>query len=213
MDMEHLGIVIALVAVVGAIALLVRGVLLGDPAPLVAGAILTRKEQAIVAACADAMFPAGGVIPLSGTEAGLVRYMDDYVRRAPSHLRPWIRLLLAFFEHAPWVFGPRRARFTRLTQAERLEALARMAKSPIYFRRVAFLSMRTILSMGYLADERVARHIGIRHDAAPFEAGGDAAPAGSTSPEAGCPEATGDAPAEGEGAEGEAPLGARGAAA
>jgi hypothetical protein len=36
-----------------------------------------------------------------------------------------------------------------------------MARSPIYFRRVAFLSLRTLLTMGYLANDEVLRTIGI----------------------------------------------------
>ena len=43
---------------------------------------LTRKEQAIVAACADALFPPGGPIPLSGTEAGPGRVHGWLRRRA-----------------------------------------------------------------------------------------------------------------------------------
>ncbi len=100
-----------------------------------------------MAACADALFPAGGPIPVSGTEAGLVEYMDRYVARTPRPLRPYMRLLFHFVELSPWVFGPRRARFTRLPQADRIAVLASMAQSCIYLRRVTFLSLRTMLSM------------------------------------------------------------------
>ena len=43
-----------------------------------------------------------------------------------------------------------------------------MSRSPIYFRRIAFLSLRTMLTMGYLADPRVAKHVGMVADTAPF---------------------------------------------
>ena len=141
---------------------LVRAFLLGYPPPVLpAGAHLSRREQALVAAAADALFPPGGPIALSGTEAGLVPYTDAYVGRVPGASRALIGLLFVFLEHAPWVFGPTRRRFTRLTPAQRIAALARMSTSPIYFRRVAFLSLRTILSMGYLAHPVVARRIGM----------------------------------------------------
>ncbi|WP_437514681.1 gluconate 2-dehydrogenase subunit 3 family protein [Sorangium sp. So ce1099] len=130
---------------------------------------LSVRERAIVAACADALFPAGGPIPLSGTEAGLVEYMDHHVARTPRPLRPYMRLLLHFVELSPWVFGPRRARFTRLPEADRVAVLASMAQSCIYLRRVTFLSLRTLLSMGYLANEKVARAIGVACCATPFE--------------------------------------------
>ncbi|HVY45725.1 MAG TPA: hypothetical protein VHB21_07590 [Minicystis sp.] len=147
----------AVVAACAAALLVVRAVSFGYPKPAFAAKNLARKEQAIVAAVADAMFPKGGPIPLSGTEAGLVGYMDAYVGRMPNPSRLLCRLLLRLLEHGPWLFGPRRTRFTRLSQRERLAALDDMRTSSIYFRRVAFLSMRTMLTMGYLANGDVAR--------------------------------------------------------
>jgi hypothetical protein len=130
--------------------------------------MLSAKEQEIVAACADALFPPGGPIPLSGTEAGVVEYMNRYVARAPRATQSLIRMLFHFVEHGPLVFGPTRGRFTRMTHEQRCAVLERMAKSPIYFRRVAFLSLRTMLSMGYIANSEVARSIGIISSPDPF---------------------------------------------
>jgi len=130
--------------------------------------VLSAKEQEIVAACADAFFPPDGPIPVSGSEANLVAYMDDYVDRLPVEQRRLVRLLLHFIEHGPWIFGPKPVRFTRLDHAARLEVLDRMRRSPIYFRRIAFLSMRTMLTMGYLADESVAEAMGVVTDPTPF---------------------------------------------
>jgi hypothetical protein len=156
-------VLISVAAVLAAATLaLVRGLFLGYPPPILPAArSLTAKEQAFVAACADALFPAGGPIPLSGTEAGLVAYVDAYVARVPAGARALIGLLFFFTEHGPWIFGPRHARFTSLSPEERLRALDAMARSSIYFRRVAFLSLRTILSMGYLANPKVALRIGM----------------------------------------------------
>lgn len=167
-------VVVFLLVVVCAIglSLIVRGLFLGYPrAVLPPSALLSAKEQAIVTALADSLFPSGGPIPVSGTEAGLVSYMDAYARRTPPHMRILIRLLFLFIEHGPWIFGPRRVRFTRLRPEERVAALADMASSSIYFRRVSFLSIRTMLSMGYLANPAVARRIGWVEHCAPFEAG------------------------------------------
>ncbi len=46
-----------------------------------------------------------------------------------------------------------------------------MARSELYFRRVSFLSLRTMLTMGYLAHPEVQRQMKIVPDAAPFEKG------------------------------------------
>jgi hypothetical protein len=160
----YLSIAAALAAI-----LLARAVFFGYPPAPLREALLSRKEQAIVAACADALFPPGGPIPLSGTEAGLVWYMDGYLRRLPPGSRLLGRLLFHFIEHAPWIFGPERARFTRLRPAARVEALRDMQNSSIYFRRLSFLSMRAMLTMGYLAHPEVARTMHIQADLAPFE--------------------------------------------
>ncbi|NUQ77697.1 MAG: hypothetical protein HUU21_29525 [Polyangiaceae bacterium] len=165
-------LLVVLGVVLGAVglSLLARGLFWGYPrAVLPPSAFLSAKEQAIVTALADALFPSGGPIPISGTEAGLVSYMDEYVRRTPPHMRLLIRLLFLFIEHGPWLFGPRHVRFTRQRPEERVAALADMASSSIYFRRVSFLSIRTMLSMGYLANPAVARRIGWVEQRAPFE--------------------------------------------
>ncbi|MEJ7732485.1 MAG: hypothetical protein WKG00_25180 [Polyangiaceae bacterium] len=181
---------------VGLLALhLVRTFLLGYPPPsLPAGAHLNRREQALVAAAADALFPAGGPIAISGSGAGLVAYTDAYVGRMHAASRALIGLLFVFLEHAPWVFGPTRRRFTRLSPAQRMAALARMATSPIYFRRVAFLSLRTILSMGYLAHPVVARRIGMLGPEDPETAAQLEASTGATSPDGASSEAEREAP-------------------
>jgi hypothetical protein len=150
-------------------ALLVRGVLLGYPPRLLARSVFGRKEQAIIAACADAFFPPGGPIPISGTEAGLVAYMDAYVGRMAPNQRALVRLLFWFIEHGPWIFGPKLARFTRLDLADRIAVLDSMAQSRIYFRRIAFLSMRTMLTLGYLANPEVAGRMRMIPNLAPFE--------------------------------------------
>ncbi|WP_437580396.1 gluconate 2-dehydrogenase subunit 3 family protein [Sorangium sp. So ce887] len=161
--------VICLVIALAALAAAAVGLARRASGPGARSRALSVRERAIVAACADALFPAGGPIPVSGTEAGLVEYMEHYVARTPRPLRPYMRLLFHFVELSPWVFGPRRARFTRLPQADRIAVLASMSQSCIYLRRVTFLSLRTMLSMGYLANEKVARAIGVACCATPFE--------------------------------------------
>jgi hypothetical protein len=166
-----------------ALALLVRGIFLGYPAPALAGALLSGKEQAIVGVCADTLFPIGGPIPLSGTEAGAVAYMDCYIARVDRTQQLLLRLLLHAVEHSPWLFGPRRTRFTRLSHEERVTALRAMSRSRIYLRRVMFLSLRVVLTMAYLANDEVARRVGMVARAAPFEEAGGALGAARLEPE------------------------------
>jgi hypothetical protein len=162
------GAAVALAGLTAGGAALARGLLLGYPEKSYRGGFLTAKEQAIVAACADTLFPPGGPIPVSGTDAGLVAYFDRYVARLPSGQGLLIRMLLVFIEHGPWIFGPRPTRFTSLGERARLRVLEGMRTSPIYFRRIAFLSMRTMLTMGYLAHPAVAKAMRMKADTDPF---------------------------------------------
>jgi hypothetical protein len=155
-------------ALVAGGALLARGVLFGYAAQPVITRNLSRKEQAILAAAADALFPPGGPIPLSGTEAGAIPYLDAYVGRVDRSQRALMRLLFQAIELGPWLLGPRLARFTRLDAAERIVFLRKLSKSNLYFHRVIFLSIRVMLTMAYLANDEVARRMGIVANLAPF---------------------------------------------
>lgn len=120
---------------------------------------MRKNQQLVVAACADTLFPPSGPIPVSGTEAGLVAFVIAYVAALPLLQRFLVRLLFLFIQLSPLLFGPRRRRFTRLLPEERNRVLAAMATSKWYFRRVAFLSMRAILTMGYFACPQVSQCI------------------------------------------------------
>src|SRR5262249_2962929 len=120
-------ITLAVVTVLG-VALL-RGLFLGYPRRRMKSAVLGAKEQAIIAAAADALFPANGPISLSGTQAGVVEYMHAHLLPLGPKQRALMKLLFWFVEHGPWLFGPRRTRFTRLGMEERARVLDDMSRS------------------------------------------------------------------------------------
>ncbi len=131
--------------------------------------LLTRPERELLAAAADAFFPPAGPIPLSGSEANIVRYFDDYVRRAQPTQAFLMRLLFAFIELGPLPFGPRLRRFSRLSLEDRIRFLDGARASRIYFRRVSFISLRALMTMAYLSTPEVARRMGMFEDTDPFD--------------------------------------------
>jgi hypothetical protein len=135
--------------------------------------MLSRREQALLAAFANTLFPPRGPIPLSGAEANVVAYFDAYMQRSAPRQRFLMRLLFVFTELAPIVFGPRRRRFTRLSLAERLCHFDNCGQSTFYFRRIAFLSFRTLTTMAYLAHPEVERAMRMEPDIDPFRMGGE----------------------------------------
>lgn len=132
-----------------------RRVFSGYPAPATPTRLLTRAEVAFVAAAADAVYPAGGDVPVSGTEARIPEHTDGYVRAIGGTLGTLMRLLFFMMEHATLVFaapGPGgRRRFSSLSPEQRVAVFEGWAASRLPARRLVFTSLRAILSMGYFA--------------------------------------------------------------
>ena len=126
---------------------------------------LSARELALVRAAADAAFPPGGAIPLSGTEAGIPAHLDRYLAALPPRNRMLIRLLFVLIEHATLIFpapgwdGFRR--FSSLSLERRMAVLEGWARSPIQPRRLVFQSLRAVLTMGYFASPAVLRAMGL----------------------------------------------------
>jgi hypothetical protein len=156
------GLVAALLLCIG------YGLFSGYPPPRFAARALSKKEQAIAAACAETLFPERDPMPLNGIEAGVVEYLDAHLADLPADKRFQIRLLLAFIEHGPWIFGPSQ-RFTALSPALRQIFLSEMATSRFYFRRLCFVSLRTLLCFAYFSNEKIAARVGSAPNQSPFD--------------------------------------------
>lgn len=126
---------------------------------------LSAREQAFVAAAADAIFPHGGALALSGTEAGSLAHVDRYLAALSPRSRVLIRLLFLFLEHATLLFpapgwdGFRR--FSSLAPQQRVAVLAAWSGSRMAARRTVFQSLRAILTMAYFSNATVLRAMGL----------------------------------------------------
>jgi len=138
---------------------------LGYPTGDRALAQLSSHEQAFLRAAADTVFPAGGELPPSGSEAGVLRHVDRYVASVSPRIRVLIRMLFFLLEHATLVFpapgwdGFRR--FSALSEAQRAAVLEAWGRSPLVLRRTVFQSLRAILTMAYFSSPQVLRAIGL----------------------------------------------------
>lgn len=141
------------------------------PSPRLTGSTLNRMEQSLVEAVADAFFPKHGPFPRSGSEADILAYFDGYMDRSRPQERFMLHLLLLFTELSPVAFSRRHRPFTRLSSPEREQFLRGAFDSRIYFRRVAFTSLRALMTMAYLAHPDIALHIGLRAHLDPFDLG------------------------------------------
>lgn len=140
----------------------------GYPAPEASLEVLAPREAAFLDAAAEAMFPAAGVLPISGREAELPRYVDRWLVLLPPRQKFLIRALLFLVEHATLFFpapGPSLRRFSKLEPAGREACLRDWGESGLGLRRLVFTSLRAVLTMGYLGHPAVLRHVHL----APFE--------------------------------------------
>jgi len=156
---------LALVAIVGYAA---GRFLLGYPRPTARPLLLSRPELAVVDAAAEAFFPPGGAISLSGREAGIPDFVDHYVAAVPRRLRILMRMLLFLVEHGTILFpapgglrGGGMRRFSGLSPEQRTAVLEGWQRSSLFVRRLVFVSLRAILTMGYLASPAVLRALGL----------------------------------------------------
>ena len=128
-------------------------------------ATLTRREHAFLSAAADAIFPRGGAIDPSGTDAGVPGYLDRYLGVLPPRTRFLMRLLFFLLEHATLFFpagGPSGLRrFSKLSQSAQLTYLVGWQRSRFFVRRLVFTSLRSILTMGYLSHPDVQRALNL----------------------------------------------------
>jgi hypothetical protein len=127
--------------------------------------VLTRQEVAFLDAAGDAMYPPGGPLPPSGSEARVSATLDGYLEIVPPTMRRLMRLLFFLMEHATLVFAgppPRgRRRFSSLSREQREAVLEGWHKSGWFPRRLVFTSLRALLTNAYVADPAVLRHLGL----------------------------------------------------
>lgn len=130
--------------------------------------VMSESEMAVLRACAEALLPAGGAIALSGADAGVVAYFDKMIARVPPTTRTLLRVLIRFVEYSPWMYGPFKARMTRLSVADRMKVVQGLSESRIYLLRTAFIALRTVLTIAYFGNAEVNRSIGVVADLHPF---------------------------------------------
>jgi len=145
--------------------------LAGYPTPPDRNAALSPREYATVAAAALASYPRGGAIQPSGIDAGIPAHVDRFVAAQQPSTRLLVRLLFVLVEHATLLFPAPGAggmrRFSSLDAAQQVAYLRGWQASRLLPRRLVFVSLRAILTMGYFADPVVLRTLGIAPRALP----------------------------------------------
>lgn len=161
------GVVRILVALLLLLALAagLRRLLAGYPQPPGRWRSLAPGEVACLTAAAETVYPGAGPLRISGVEAGIPAWVDGYLAALPARLRLLMRLLLVLVENATLLFPapPPRGwrRFSALSPTQRSAFLDGWRRSRLFPRRLVFMSLRAILTMGYFASPAVLRAVGL----------------------------------------------------
>jgi hypothetical protein len=137
----------------------------GHPRPTRRCAVLMPGEVAFLTGAAEATFPAGGAIPASGADAEVAAFTDRWLALLHPRMRLLMRLLFFLIEHstlllpAPGSGGWRR--FSSLRAEQQLAVLDGWRTSRFYARRLVWMSLRAILTMGYLGHPPILRELGL----------------------------------------------------
>ncbi len=140
-----------------------------------------RRSGPILDAVIDTLLPADGPFMLAGRDTALAsdlwQYFSEMHVRGPLGLA----LLLGALEYGPFLFGPRRTRFTRLSPLEREHYLAGFEQSRLAVRRQLIAGLKLIVMLhfydypearaavgydgGYLRDKLLAGPNAVHHRA------------------------------------------------
>ncbi|MEE2828317.1 MAG: gluconate 2-dehydrogenase subunit 3 family protein [Myxococcota bacterium] len=132
-----------------------------DPVPACDLHYLQRREFAILAALANALFPPGNDIGLSGTDARIPEYVDRMLAGMSQHKAAEFRAMLLLFEHGTLAFGLRARRFTDLSLPARERYLRRWEEARVYSRRILAAGLKTVLGIAYFAHPKVQAKLGM----------------------------------------------------
>jgi hypothetical protein len=122
---------------------------------------LERREYAIVAALALALFPPGNPLGIDGIQARVPEYIDRLLAGMEPHKAKDLKSMFLLFEHGTLAFGLRVRRFTELPPRARERYLRRWERSRVYSRRMLAAALKSMLGMGYFAHPEVQASLGM----------------------------------------------------
>lgn len=112
----------------------------------------------------ETMYPSGAVEGLPGAaEVDMLGFYEDYLARAPWLTRVGLRAMFFLLAFTPLFFVGVPLPLHRLSPAKRQRHLEKWANSGIYWIRELITLLKAVTIMGYCADPRVRRALGMRN--------------------------------------------------
>jgi hypothetical protein len=120
--------------------------------------VFDENEVAVLEAACEAYFPGPPDFPISATEAGTAQFVDRYVGGLYSDTQLLIRALLRTINVSTLLTHGRVFRW--LSVGNRFEVLERWTTSSLRVRRAGNQSLRFMINMGYMENEKVRTAMG-----------------------------------------------------
>ena len=119
-----------------------------------------ERSAPVLDALIETLFPSGGAFEAGGQATPLARDLSQYFQELHTHGLLGLGLLLRTLEYGPYVFGPRRTRFSRLSAEERERYLGDFERSRLTVRRQLITSLKLIGTLHFYNYPEVQEAVG-----------------------------------------------------
>lgn len=124
--------------------------------------LLNSEEALLIVTISGAMFPNGEEMPYSGDELQLDRFFDQLLLELGETEQKLIKFFLHFIENSAY-FSDHHGAFLDMDVNQRQEFLEGWLQHSNHLLRNAFLSIVTLLGMGYTSHPLVSPRLAIYH--------------------------------------------------
>jgi hypothetical protein len=121
---------------------------------------ITRAAGPILATLAATLIPTDGPFPLGAQRTNLVPDLWEYFRQLHVRGPLGLALLLYGIEYGPFVFGPKRRRFSGLSADDREKYLAGFERSRLTARRQLIASLKLIAMLHFYSYRDAQQAVG-----------------------------------------------------
>lgn len=119
------------------------------------------RDRKVLRGILRAIIPAGGNrIAFGADEVGLDETFLEYILKLGKPALWAFRGLLILFEYGPFLFGPSRRAFTRLTPKQQEAYLQGFEESRFFWRRQMIFPIKFLASMHFYGHPRVEEALG-----------------------------------------------------
>ena len=102
------------------------------------------------------------------SNSSIVKYSLNFINKAPFTQRVLLKSLLVAIEFSPFIFSPIKKTLSKLSLSEKISLFEKISKGNLYLGRIAFLSLRTLMTFSLFSIKEVRRKFNMKNNLNPF---------------------------------------------